>query len=159
RFDVFEPYDWGAAHDLVRSCAPQSDTYHTLTIDREKGPPLEYELWHYFLRGDRGVILFDASSWTRTDPPAGSRSELARISALLRLFQSDRLAPWRRGSMLRPQVAILHSMPSTRLNWLLDTRYDGASWFNRLASYEAAESSEAKNREAWAAVLSDLGLT
>ena len=66
---------------------------------------------------------------------------------------------WRRGLPFRPQVAVLHSMPSTRLHWLLDTRYDGATWVNRLTSYEDESSSEALNREAWAALLSDLGLS
>jgi hypothetical protein len=148
-FDVFEPYDWGAARDLVRACAPASDLYHTLT-PREGGTvPLRHDLWRYFLRGDRGVILFDASGWIGT---------LGEIADLLSLFAGERLAPWRRGVPLRPQVAVLHGMPSTRLHWLLDTRWDGASWFNRLASYEMTESSEALNREAWASLLSDLGL-
>lgn len=156
-FDVIEPYDWGAAHDLVRACAPQAQTWHTLTPHREGGPPLEHEIWRYFLRGDRGAILFDASAWTRADG-RGATSALAAIAPLIEFLRSDALATFRRGAPFRPQVAILHSMASTRLHWLLDTRFDGTTWTERLSSHDALYSSESQNREAWTAILADLGL-
>ena len=108
------------------------------------------------------MILFDATRLDRVrrrGPRRAAEPALADLAPLLRRLESESLAAWRRAVPLRPQVAILHSMPSTRLHWLLDTRYDGASWFNRLTSYENEQSSEALNREAWAAMLSDLGLS
>ena len=49
-------------------------------------------------------------------------------------------------------------MPSIRLHWLHDTRRDGLSWVNRLTSHELTHSTQARNREAWTALLDDLGL-
>jgi hypothetical protein len=161
KFDVIEPYDWGAARDLARSTSPRCDLYQTITPLKSSLIAIRHQLWRGFLRGDRGVILFDATSWTGSGPEsrASSRPTLDDVAPLLRRFEGDELAVWRRAVPLRAQVAILHSMPSTRIHWLLDTRYDGATWFNRLTSYEEESSSEALNREAWAALLSDLGFT
>lgn len=59
---------------------------------------------------------------------------------------------------MAPQVAILVSMPSIRLHWINDTRRDGLSWVNRLTSHELEHSTQARTREAWTALLDDLGL-
>jgi hypothetical protein len=159
RFDVIEPYDWGATHDVVRSLAPRSDLVHTM-VPRDRGAAeLGHELWRYALRGDRGVILFDATDWTGRGRAESRPAPLPALAPDLLLVAGERLAPWRRAVPQRPQIAVLHSMPSTRLHWLLDTRHDGASWFNRLGSHEMLHASEAVNREAWAALLADLGFS
>jgi hypothetical protein len=158
RFDAVEPYDWGAAREIAGALAPRASVYHTMTPRGRSAVELRHELWRYFLRGDRGVVLFDATGWAGADSrPA--ETPLETIAPLLRMFAGDALAAWRRAPPLKPQVAILHAMPATRLHWLLDTRFDGATWFNRLGSYEVRESSEALNREAWVAILSDIGLS
>jgi hypothetical protein len=159
-FDVIEPYDWGAARDLARSTSPRAEIFQTITPRPGALAAIRHQLWRGFLRGDRGVILFDASSWSgASESRPETRPSLPDLAPLLKRLAGDDLAAWRRATPFRAQVAILHSMPSTRLHWLLDTRYDGATWFNRLTSYEEEESSEALNREAWASLLSDLGFT
>jgi hypothetical protein len=159
RFDAIEPYDWGAARDLARSTSPRADLYQTIVAGDAPPAAIAHEIWRGFLDGDRGVILFDASAWTGTASRPAGAAPLEGIAPILAKLQSPALLPWRRATPLRAQVAVLHGMASTRVHWLLDTRFDGASWVNRLTSYETLESSEAVNREAWAALLSDLGLS
>ncbi len=158
--DAIEPYDNGAARDLIEGCArPGTSFAHTYFPESRDATSLAHELWHYFLKGDRAAIFFSTRHWLMANDPKRPTPLLEAVAPLLKELASDALAPWRRSRRLRPQVAILHSMASTRAHWLIDTRHDGTSWFNRLSSYEDENSSEAVNRAAWTALLADLGLS
>ena len=90
RFDVIEPYDWGATRDLARSTAPRADLFQTITPGGGSVFAISHQIWRGFLRGDRGVILFDATDWTgvRSSRPE-SRPALADLAPLLLRLESD----------------------------------------------------------------------
>jgi len=155
-----ELYDWGAARDVAASFLnARTRILHTVTPGEVDAFSLAHELWHYFLRGDRGVVLFDSQRFfTAAERPAPTPL-MSATAPLLALLASPQLAAWRRAVPLPAQVAILHSQSSIRAQWLLDTKADGSTWFNRLASWEHEHGSIARSLESWTTLLRDLGIS
>lgn len=121
-------------------------------------PEVDARLWHAFLTDVSDVVLFrDTEAFgtaTRPRPTATMDATTRTLAAIA----APGVAAWRRAVPLPPQVALLHGMPSLRLRGLLDTRLDGASWVNRLSSYEEEHGSVARARRSWSALLRDFGL-
>lgn len=157
--DVVEPYDYGGVREIIRSLA-RPGTMVLRTYFPPEGPTVAsvHELWHYFLRGDRGAIIFGADRFFDGNDPARLSPWGEALAPHLRRLRSDALAPWRRARPAAPKVAILFSMPSVRAHWMIDSRGDGASWPRRLTSLETRDSLEARTRVAWISLLQDLGL-
>lgn len=156
---VVEPYDYGAVRRIIQPLeTPRSQVLHTLILAGLPPIACVNELYHYFLRGDRGVVIFSSKEaliegdWSRPAP------SMAALKPHLELLAGPRMAPFRRAREPGAQVAILWSMPTVRYHWLQDTRRDGTSWVRRYNSHEIRHSTQARTRQAWVALLSDLGL-
>lgn len=155
--DFVEPYDIGGSRELVRSFA-RPDTAITRTLFRDKVDDRFniHELWDYMLRGDRGVIIWSAKTWfdgrNAQRPTAWARA----LAPTLRALGGDAAARFLAARERRPEIAVLESPPSNRMHWMLDSREDGRTWINRLASYEETHSSQNRVREGWQKLLEDL---
>jgi hypothetical protein len=161
RCDVLEVYDHGAARLLAGSfAAPRTRFLHTLVAGEPKDDlRLRHALWRKSLRGDVATVLFSASSFGDAGDPRRPGPRAAALAEDLRLLQTPAWEAWRRATPETPEVLIWYSADALRLNWLADVRADGASWFDRLSSYEQAHNRDALAREAWVALCEDLGLS
>jgi len=157
RVDVVEPYGHGATPALVRSLSRSSTRrFRTILLEQRNIQSVIQEIDHAFLRGAAGVIVFSS----RELLPGGTLApRLSLLSPHLRLLSSPGARRFREGRPLEPQVAILHSMPSVRLHWMLDSEPDGKAWIHRSTSYEITRSTQARTRQAWVSLMEDLGLT
>jgi len=163
---VAEVYDAGGARALMGSLAggasSSTGTRFLSTLIPEPGRPAgaaAHEAWHRFLGGDHELVIYSSRAVFEDGDSGAPTPWAVELAPELKLMQADEFAPWHSAKQAAPQVAVLFSMPSVRLNWLLDTRRDGLSWINRSTSYELANSTQARNREAWIALLEDLGLS
>ncbi len=155
--DFFEPYDRGGVGELVRTLAsPRAILFHTL-MPHPEGPAFErHELWERFIRGDKGVILWNSSLWFQDGDVRRPTSRARILAPTLRLLGSEEAAAWYAARPIEPQVAILESQPSNRLHWMLDTRFDGRAWIHWKDQEALTQSSQNRTREAWVKLLDDL---
>ncbi len=158
---AYEAYTDAGADALWRSMAdPKTRRIATVWVDRPTNE-CRARLWHAFLTGVHDVILYQDDGLTMLRDKDGNVVASQQITPLttdIATAKSSDLAPWRRAAEFPAQVGIMYSMPSIRLNAILDTRFDGASWVNRLSSYEEVHATDARARRGWIALLNDLGL-
>ncbi|HGY91684.1 MAG TPA: hypothetical protein ENK43_10990 [Planctomycetes bacterium] len=155
--DFFEPYDQGGVGELVRTLAPpRAVLFHTL-MPHPGGPAFERrELWERFIRGDKGVVLWNSSLWFQEGDVRRPTQRARLLAPTLRLLGSKDAAAWYAARPIAPQVAILESQPSNRLHWMLDTRFDGRAWIHWKDQEALMQSSQNRAREAWIKLLEDL---
>jgi hypothetical protein len=153
--DVMEIYDAGNAVEIARALNP---ALHVLITSALFDPAERARLWHEFLLGIDGVVLWD-------DPPGLLRGDGslaprgAEELALLRLFAGPLGQRLRGAAPVRGDIAILYDQPSFRLQWLLDRRAARTDWMARDAQAEFATDNpwRAATRRA-AAALAALGV-
>ena len=128
--DLVEVYDGGENMAALRSFNPNMVLLTTLF---EGGATGIHELWQEFLRGARGVVLWDPNnaivkvdgtvgSWGKDFAPTWAELEdglAAQLIASEPVFDS---------------VAILYSPASVRTRWLLDWQPKGEAWSARGAN-------------------------
>lgn len=157
--DVLEIYDHGAARALAGSFAgPNTRFLHTLVADGRDPFVLRAALWRKVLRGDAATVLFWSRDWCVDGDPSKPSPLLKTLAADLKSLQDPAWRAWRAARPEPADVLLWYSSDSIRVNWLAETQKDGASWFERLASYEQARNRDALTREAWVAICEDLGL-
>ncbi len=155
--DFFEPYDRGGVGELVRTLAPShAILFHTL-MPHPGGPAFERrELWERFIRGDRGVVLWNSSLWFQKGDLHRPTPRAKMLAPTLRLLGGEEAAAWYEARPIDARVAILESQPSNRLHWMLDTRFDGRAWVHWKDEEALLQSSQNRAREAWIRLLEDL---
>jgi hypothetical protein len=127
--DVMELYD--AGESLALSQAFNSGLVTLMTADWGQ-PGAMHHAWREFLRGVRGMILWDAND--RLVNPDGSLGPDGRTAApFLAEMQKPPAAMIMASRRVRAPIAVLYSPRSYQLQWLLDHRAMGASW-TRLGS-------------------------
>ncbi len=152
--DVMEIYDAGNAVEIARSLNP---ALRVLTTSGASGPAERQRLWHEWLLGGQGLVLWDdPASFMAADGQPGPRA--AEFAPLLRVLRGAAGSQWLDTLPEPAQVAILYSQPSFRMTWLLDRRADGKPWTDRDAEAEFAANDawHAANRRA-AQALAGLG--
>lgn len=147
--DVMEIYD--AANDLAiaRSFNPH---LIFLTTSRWAGPDAQYQAWREFLRGTRGMVLWDPNNGFVT--PNGTIGSRGRAAAgFFRAVNGPLGRMLMRSRRRWSRIAVLYSPASFRIQWMLDHRAMGADW---TALGAAAEDGDDAVRAARRRVLEDL---
>ncbi len=119
--DLIEPYDFDVDIEILRSFNPRLVLLTTLA---QTGPDATYRTWREFLRGTRGLILWDSKNeFAAADGSLGERGQRATPSfSAIRGGLGALLINSRRRT---DPVAVLYSQPSMRIEWLLDRRARG----------------------------------
>ncbi len=151
--DAIEPYDYACNVEILRSLNPKMAMASTAF---GVGPWEKHRVWYELLHGGRGIILWDPKSdYVKDDGTIGPRGKEAEsyynelrngIGALLITSQrqSDR-------------IAIHHSQPSLRVEWMLQQRPKGDAWVTRNASSDENDSIFRWRRESYCRLIEDLG--
>jgi Beta-galactosidase len=148
--DVMEIYDAGNDLAIAQSFNPN---LVFLTTSRWAGRVALHQGWQEFLRGTRGMVLWDPESQLiRPDGTVGKGGELAarffrEVHGGLGRVLTDSRA-------VRDPIAVLYSPASFRVQWMLDHRAMGPTWVTRDA---AAEDEDDAVRAARRVVVDDLG--
>jgi hypothetical protein len=155
---MYEAYDIGGARQLAMSLARVGAEQWITLFPPADGQPLDLVRARYaeaIARGVHGVVVwssglcFDAGG-ARTPYGEAVAGALRELEPAAGVFGGARVqfAP----------VWLLESQASVRAHWMLDSADDGATWVNRLSSYEAAHSTSLAARRSWVRLLQDLGL-
>ena len=122
--DLMELYDVGENLEIARAFNPN---LIFLMTSFGTGPEEIHRLWHSALRGDRGVILWDAKGdLVGQDGAIGPRGRaLEPFFTEIKGGIGDLLIASRRRA---DPVAILYSPESQRIHWILDRRRSGRPW-------------------------------
>jgi len=146
---LFEPYDAGAAPELVDAFAGRdAKRLATLFVPDEPRPGWQpRELLSRVARGDDGAVIWSSGALLSDDGRALSeagRAVAARVAAARALHRELRDA-----TDPAPRLFVLTGQASARAGWMVDSWSDGETFPNRLTSYESDQSSTATAREAW----------
>ncbi len=157
--DWVEPYDLAGLRELVRSWR-RPGQQHFETIFPEKDPTLARRsvarVWDAYAHGLSGVILWSSEHFF--EPGSKRLSGFGHLLAPeLRRLREPAAAALVDARVFTGDIVILESQPSVRLHWMLDSRVDGKTWPNRLASYDREHSTIGHARESWVRLFQDLG--
>ncbi len=151
--DVMEIYDFGNAPELARSFDP---ALITLRTSFSAGLREVHANWRNFLRGNRGIIVWDeADTVVADDGNPGPRGR--ELAGLVAEFRAIAPALWAAAPRTDP-VAILYSQASFRTRWMLDHRIKGAAWSDRDAEREYDDNAWRAARRQAAGRLAELGV-
>lgn len=125
--DLMEIYDYGQNIEIARAINPD---LVVLTTSFSAAPEEHHRLWHEVLLGARGHVIWD------------ERNDFASAAGVLGRSGLDNAATYRslRGGVpaqfiasvpMPAEVAILASMPSYRIEWLLARRAENKDWASR----------------------------
>lgn len=131
--DVMELYDAGENLAIVRALNPA--VVPLMTTFRADRAGL-HNLWRGWLRGARGVLLWDDDQTiVRPDGSLGPRGQAyAPVFAALRGVVGTRLA---RAAPVYDPVAILYSPASFRIQWMIENRPRGDAWMDGSSESDA----------------------
>ncbi|MFB3922033.1 MAG: beta-galactosidase [Terriglobia bacterium] len=151
--DAIEPYDYACNVEIIRSLKPEMAL---ATTAFGTGPWEKHRVWYELLHGGRGIILWDPKSdYIKDDGTVGQRGREAEsyynelrngIGALL--INSRRQAD---------RIAIHHSQPSLRVEWMLQHKPQGDAWVERKSSSDEHDSNFRWLRESYCRLIEDLG--
>jgi hypothetical protein len=153
--DLMEVYDSGENLPIVLSLNPGLVTLST-TFGAD--PASLHAIWREWLRGTRGLILWDDdSSIVAPDGTLGARGRAyAPVFAELR----GRLGSLLIGSQrVYDPVAILYSPASFRTQWLLDRQAKGDDWRQRGSEIENEDNAVRAAMRGYAQTLAHRGIT
>ena len=153
--DVMELYDAGQNLDLAQAFNAR---LITLMAVNWAGPGALHRSWREFLRGVRGMVLWDPKDrFVNSD---GSLGPDGRIAApFLAAMQKGPAALILASQRARSPIAVLYSPESYRLQWLLDHRTMGASWTQLGSKDQNADNAVRAARRRVLRLLDGLGLT
>ena len=153
--DVMELYDADQSLDLAQAFNPRLITLMTVNWAE---PSALHRSWREFLRGVRGMILWDPND--RFVNPDGSLGPDGRIAApFLAEMQKGPAALILASRRARAPIAVLYSPESYRLQWLFDHRAMGASWARLGSEDENADNAVREARRRVLGLLDRLGLS
>lgn len=149
--DFLECYRVGDARELLFSQRSSSQSAWITLFRDQRGPHASaWFAWEHWLRGGDGVVVWSDRE-LRAEPALAERLRraLAQIDALDRASPDFRPSP--RG------VALINSPHSLAAAWLREAVVDGASWPNRLPSWQERHGLYEGARRAWLSLLDDCG--
>lgn len=158
QLDLYEAYDIGGARQLAMSLARPDAAQWVTLFPPEGAEPAELpgaRAAEALARGAHGLVVW--SSGHLFDAERQPNEHARRLAATFRELETP--AHWFAGARWLPSpVLLVESQASIRAHWMLDSADDGATWINRLSSYEAAHSTSQAARRSWVLLLQDLGL-
>jgi hypothetical protein len=133
--DVMEMSDRGNSIEIARSLAPNLVTLTTSSLADQQQV---HDVWHQFLLGGRGLILWDPDGALVTDDgtPTPRGRTLEELATELRSGLAAQLIA---SAPVTDPVAILYSPESQRTQWLLDRKFDEKPWVERGSETEDAD--------------------
>jgi hypothetical protein len=147
------------------------DTYENLPILRSFNPPVVplitafgsspqqlHAIWREWLRGCRGLVLWDDKSRiVSADGALGADGQgYAPVFAALRGRIGRAVLD---AEPVFDPVAVLYSPPSFRVSWILEHRPRGDAWITRTAAQEDTGNAHRESLAAYAQELAHVGLT
>lgn len=117
-----------------------------------------YAVWREFLRGTRGLILWDDHNRLVTPDaqPGPDAAAVAPVFAKLRGALGQAILA---SNPVKDPIGILYSPASFRIEWLLEQRPEGQSWIMRSLNADDAGNGQRESLAAYAASLHRLGFT
>ncbi len=154
--DWVEPYDIGCAREIFGSFMPGRPIVTTV-FESDTGRAAR-RLWHLLLEGDRGCIVWWSEDCVNCGDPAYPLTAKARaLAPVLSEMTSPLARLFLRAEPERDPIYLHYSQPSIQVDWLLESRVDGATWPRRFSSFEAGHNQMAQGRNGWLKALEDLG--
>ncbi len=130
--DVMEIYDAGEALEIAHSLNPK---LHVLTTIGLGGAAERRQVWHAWLLGGEGLVLWDEAHGFMGEDGRPGPAGLA-FASLFRELGGALGSQWLDAKPEPGRTAILYSQASYRMQWLLDRRAAGTPWTDRDAEAE-----------------------
>jgi len=148
---AIEPYNIGNNREIWRSFAPDKPA---VTTAFGFGDMEVWRLWHQFLHGDRGIIIYDEQNrYLDADGrPTRLGAAIAPTYKELTGGLGKQLAYMKR---VNDPVAIHYSHPSITAHWMFEVRPGGKNWVGRSSSTERKSSEFLRLRESVVKLLED----
>ena len=134
--DGIEPYNIGNNREIWRSLAPDKPA---VTTAFGFGDMEVWRLWHQFLHGDRGIIIYDEKS-RYLDADAKPTKLGAAIAPTYRELTGGLGKQLAHMRPVNDPIAIHYSHPSITAHWMLEVRPSGKNWINRGSASERKRS-------------------
>ena len=139
--DLMEIYDGGGNLEIARALNPQ---LVILTTSFSNGPREVHDIWREWLRGSRGVILWDAKNEiVAEDSSIGPRGR--DVAAPLHEIEAGIGALLRQSERQMAPVALLYSPASMRTQWMIDWQPKGDAWSERDADSDYEDDSAVRS--------------
>ncbi len=153
--DVMELYDVGENLALAQSFHPG---LIALTTSNWSHPNAQHYAWREFLRGTRGMILWDPTNGL-VQPDGEVTTEGKRAACFFAEMRTGVGPLIRSSERLMAPVAILYSPESFRIQWLLDHRNLGEAWTQRGSAAENEDNAVRRTQHRDYKMFLQLGLT
>jgi hypothetical protein len=152
--DVMEPSGAGEGLELAQSFNPGLIPLMTVNWAR---PGALHRSWHEFLRGVRGMVVWDPDDhFVHLDGSIGPDGRAATL--FIDGMKSGAVSLILASQPVRDPVAIVYSPESYRLQWLIDHRAMGASWTRLGSADENADNAVRAARRRAISLLDQLGI-
>jgi hypothetical protein len=152
--DVMELYDAGQNLALAQSFHPG---LITLTTTHWSNPGTLHQAWREFLRGTRGMIIWDPDD--RFVDPDGAIGTQARRAKPFFMQMHKGIGPLIEASKrVMAPIAVLYSPESFRIQWMLDHRNLKSAWTKRGSAIENEDDAVRRSRRVVYRMLARLGL-
>jgi len=134
--DCIEPYNIGNNREIWRSFAPDKPA---VTTAFGFGDMEVWRLWHQFLHGDRGIIIYDEKH-RYLDADAKPTKLGAAIAPTYRELTGGLRKQLAYMKGVNDPIAIHYSHPSITAHWMLEVRPAGKNWIGRGSASERKRS-------------------
>lgn len=153
--DAMEIYDTYENLPIALSLNPN---LVTLTTSFSADPAGLYAIWREFLRGTRGLVLWDDHNRLVT-PDAKPGPDAAAVAPVFAKLRGPLGQAIMASSPVRDAIDILYSPASFRVEWLLEQRQEGQTWITRSLNEDDVGNAQRESLAAYAASLHRLGYT
>ena len=154
--DFMECYPVGLAREELETLRalerPGLRTLATVFVDQESPGGSAWQAWEHWLRGGDGLVIWSDGALEDSE---AHRARLFDAVSRIRAIGAE-LGP------LTPRgprtIALLEDFDTKAASFVRDALLDGATWRQRLAGYQARHGTRERRRDAWQALLHDVGL-
>jgi hypothetical protein len=154
---LVEVYEAGVAPELARSFVRDGGrVVSTVFVPEKPGPRAAWSPWEVLARagrGDDGAVIWSSGAIFAAGGDELNEAGRALAEAVAAAARLKSLLVERGAAPIAAPVALYENAATPRALWLLDSTVDGATWPNRLTSWESSHSSSVASREGWAAAL------
>ena len=133
--DLMEIYEYGHNIEIARAINPK---LIVITTSFDASPEEHHRLWHEVLLGARGHVIWDGEN-NFASPEGVLQSRALADGPTYRALRGPVPARIIASQPEQAQVAILASMPSYRIEWLLARKAETTSWTKRSVDDDYAD--------------------
>ncbi len=149
--DCIEPYNIGNNREIWRSLVPDKPA---VTTAFGFGNMEVWRLWHQFLHGDQGIIIYDEKHRYLTADAKPTKLG-ADIAPTYRELTGGLCKQLKHMKGINDPVAIHYSHPSITAHWMFEVRPRGKNWINRGSASERKDSDFLRLRQSAIHLLED----